>query len=297
VWTPDIEPLARFAGRSPRWGDPSKYLLEFRREGAQLVLTSDRSMADIARELGVHHKALGNWVSDERRRRARAAEPAAVSEAERDELRRLHKEVAELRTEREILRKAAAHFAKETTRVSRFRFVSEHRAEFGVKRLCRVLEVSRSGFYAWSGRPPSVRTVRDAELAVLIVEAHHRSRLTYRARRIHAELRRLDQRCSRRGRGLLGNPQTRARLDPPTHYLVHPDRATQRPVRRHRSLLQLRTHPTPPRPPQPRHLREDHRSRLKPRVHRTGARPAGFVDHGAAAPLSRPVDCGTSFLP
>jgi transposase len=97
-------------------GRPSKYPLEFRREAAQLVLTSDRSMADIARELGVHHKTLGNWVSDERRRRARAADSTSVNEAERDELRRLRKEVAELRMEREILRKAAAYFAKETTR-------------------------------------------------------------------------------------------------------------------------------------------------------------------------------------
>jgi transposase InsO family protein len=82
--------------------------------------------------------------------------------------------------------------------VSRFRFVSEHRDAFGVKRLCRVLEVSRSGFYAWQGRPPSARAVRDAELAGLIGEVHQRSRRTYGAPRVHAELRRLNQRCSRK---------------------------------------------------------------------------------------------------
>jgi transposase len=51
-------------------GETVEVPLEFRREAAQLVLSSDRSMADIARELGVHHKTPGNWVSDERRRRA-----------------------------------------------------------------------------------------------------------------------------------------------------------------------------------------------------------------------------------
>jgi Integrase core domain len=55
----------------------------------------------------------------------------------------------------------------------------------------------------------------------------------------------------RRSRGLLGHPQTRARLDPPAHNLVHPDRATHRRVRPHRGVLQPRAHPTPPRPPQP----------------------------------------------
>jgi transposase len=77
---------------------------------------SDRPLAQIARELGVHHKTLGGWVAQERRRRAQAADPEAVSESEREELRRLRKEVSELRMEREILRKAAAYFASETTR-------------------------------------------------------------------------------------------------------------------------------------------------------------------------------------
>ena len=38
--------------------------------------------------------------------------------------------------------------------MSRFRFVSEFAPDYGVKRLCRVLKVSRSGYYTWSRRPP-----------------------------------------------------------------------------------------------------------------------------------------------
>ena len=82
--------------------------------------------------------------------------------------------------------------------MSRFRFVSDHRGVYGVKGLCRILEVSRSGFYAWAARPPSDRAVRDAELGEVIIEVHQRSRRTYGSPRIHAELRRLGERCSRK---------------------------------------------------------------------------------------------------
>ena len=57
-----------------------------------------------------------NWVVADRGRVARAADPAALSEPELEELKRLRKENAELRTDREILRKAAAYFARETMR-------------------------------------------------------------------------------------------------------------------------------------------------------------------------------------
>lgn len=82
--------------------------------------------------------------------------------------------------------------------MSRFRFVHDHHDAYGVKRLCRVLGVSRSGYYGWRERPPSPRAVRDDELSGLISEIHTRSRTTYGAPRIHAELRRIDQRCSRK---------------------------------------------------------------------------------------------------
>jgi putative transposase len=54
---------------------------------------------------------------------------------------------------------------------------------------CRVLEVSTSGYYAWRSRPPSARAIRHAWLTDLIVEVHQRSRGTYGALRVHAELR------------------------------------------------------------------------------------------------------------
>jgi len=97
-------------------GRHSKYPEEFRRETVQLVLTTDKSMAEVARDLGINYKTLGNWVRAEQARQVRDAAPGALSESERVELRRLKKENAELKTEREILRKAAAYFAKETIR-------------------------------------------------------------------------------------------------------------------------------------------------------------------------------------
>ena len=55
--------------------------------------------------------------------------------------------------------------------------------------MCRVLEVSKSGYYAWRERPPSARSIADAELLVRIKTIHDESRGIYGAPRIHAELR------------------------------------------------------------------------------------------------------------
>ncbi|WP_426561340.1 IS3 family transposase [Angustibacter sp. McL0619] len=54
---------------------------------------------------------------------------------------------------------------------------------------CRLLRVSRSGYYEWLGRPPSPRAVADAALTATIVQVHQMSRCSYGAPRVHAELR------------------------------------------------------------------------------------------------------------
>jgi transposase len=97
-------------------GRPSRYPDEFRHEAVQMALASSDSSASIARRLGVNETTLRNWVANELAEQARQANPLSVSPSEFEELRRLRREVAELRLEKEILRKAAAYFAQETIR-------------------------------------------------------------------------------------------------------------------------------------------------------------------------------------
>ncbi len=74
--------------------------------------------------------------------------------------------------------------------MSRFRAVAELSADYPVKRLCRVLEVSRSGFYAWRTRPLSARRREDDQLLDVIRRIHAESRRTYGAPRVHGQLHR-----------------------------------------------------------------------------------------------------------
>jgi len=66
--------------------------------------------------------------------------------------------------------------------------VRAHRAEHRVATMCRVLEVSTSGYYAWLKREPSLREKADKKVTAKIRESHTRSRGTYGAPRIHADL-------------------------------------------------------------------------------------------------------------
>jgi len=64
--------------------------------------------------------------------------------------------------------------------------------------MCRMLGVSRSGYYDWKGRAPSGRSREDEALTETIREIHRRSRRTNGSPRVHAELGALGTRCSRK---------------------------------------------------------------------------------------------------
>jgi putative transposase len=82
--------------------------------------------------------------------------------------------------------------------VSIFNLIDAEKASYPVAVLCRMLGVSKSGYYAWRDRPPSERRQQDALLIEKIREIHSRSRETYGYPRVHAELRSLGVRCGRR---------------------------------------------------------------------------------------------------
>ncbi len=93
-------------GRRPR----RQFDEEFRSQAVRLVLDDGKTIAAVARDLDLTPSALRSWVLQARADRTHGR--TGLTTAEREELARLRKENRELRTEREILKKAAAFFAK-----------------------------------------------------------------------------------------------------------------------------------------------------------------------------------------
>ena len=90
-----------------------KFTDEFKREAVRLVQQGDGNVSQVARDLDLSVSALRKWVKEAEAEQGKAA-PEALSTAEREELRKLRRRVRTLEEEREILKKAAAFFAKES---------------------------------------------------------------------------------------------------------------------------------------------------------------------------------------
>lgn len=87
---------------------------EFKASAVALVLKEGKSVTRVAKDLDLTPSALGKWVEQARADTGKSTRGTLTTE-EKEELARLRKEVRELRLEREILKKAAAFFAKENT--------------------------------------------------------------------------------------------------------------------------------------------------------------------------------------
>jgi transposase len=163
------------------------YPEEFRREAVALVRSSEKSIPQLAAELGVSPQSLRNWTKQVQLDAGERRD--GLSSDERDELRRLRRENRRLEQERDILKKprpSSPRRARGGDRVSLHR-----RGEGQPSRLVAVRGAGRLalGLSAWQNRPPSSRASADAGLLELIELIHEESRRTYGSARVHSELR------------------------------------------------------------------------------------------------------------
>lgn len=89
-----------------------KYTQEYKAEAVELVISSGRPSAEIARDLGINEGTLTNWVNMAKKRGDIKEKPLSVSE--RAELEAVKKELQRVKMERDFLKKAAAWFARES---------------------------------------------------------------------------------------------------------------------------------------------------------------------------------------
>ena len=89
----------------------SSYPSEFKQDAVKLAVESDQSVAKTAKDLGVNANTLYTWITKYRQPESLASKGSGGNHPY-DELKRLRREIAQLKEERDILKKAAAYFAK-----------------------------------------------------------------------------------------------------------------------------------------------------------------------------------------
>ena len=159
-----------------------KFTREFKLEAVRLIKDRGVSYVQASQDLGVHTSQLRDWVKKLADDPQHAFPGQGQMKPEQLEIARLKREVTKLKAERDILKKAAAYFAKEID--VKFSFIAKHRGIWPADWLCGALGVSRGGFYAWLTRPRSQRSRSDEELGAKVRSSFLASDRTYGARRV-----------------------------------------------------------------------------------------------------------------
>ena len=163
------------------------YTKELREEAVKLVTEGGFSIPEVGRRLSVAPSTIRYWVKANREGKLKEVgkQQRPLTEIEM-ELARVKRELAEARMERDILKKAAAYFAKES--LPRYAIMKEMRFRYCIAAMCRIVKVSKSGYYKWLNRKPSKRVLEEGRLEVEIQAAHKRTRETCGPERLQHEL-------------------------------------------------------------------------------------------------------------
>ncbi|WP_338823519.1 IS3 family transposase [Neomoorella humiferrea] len=166
-----------------------KYDEEFKRNAVELCRTSGKTASQIAYDLGINSSMLNRWRREQEKYGERAfpglGKQMRGTELE-EENRRLKKELAIVQEERDNLKKSSGHLLQNTE--MKYRFIREHTGTFRVETMCRVLKVSRTGYYRWLKKPVSQRKIQDEIIKEKAEHIYNKSRKTYGSPRIHKQL-------------------------------------------------------------------------------------------------------------
>jgi transposase-like protein len=179
-------------GDAPAVARPRKYSDELNERAVRFYFESNRPIAHVAQDLGIHEEALRQWVrqadADSGRRRdlLKTDEREELKEAPEGERRASARE-RDLEGRLRLFRSGARPDPATVTR-----YVEERRDAFEVEPICRTLGVPVSRHYARRSRKPSARELADLELLVEIEAARSGRRRVYGARKTWKELRRRD---------------------------------------------------------------------------------------------------------
>jgi transposase-like protein len=156
-----------------------KFSPQFKAEAVQMVISTGRPIAEVARDLGIGDGTLGNWVNAWRRENPEPDQP--LSPVERARVKELEDEVRRLRMENEFLKSSSLLRAGAAV-AERCAVIDTEKANYKIAWMCRLLGVPRSSYYAWRNRAGTATTARRRELSVLVRAASEAGRGAYGCR-------------------------------------------------------------------------------------------------------------------
>jgi len=141
----------------------TQYSQEFKRVTIMRVISTGEAVAKVARDLGINKKTIHTWISKHKGNTGYTFPGSGMLSPEDQKLKRLEKENRELRVEKLNIKKGGSLLRQEPE-IKRFKFIKANRKDYRVAKLCKILQVSRSGYYAWDNRPISGRTKENKNL-------------------------------------------------------------------------------------------------------------------------------------
>ncbi|WP_221274519.1 IS3 family transposase [Thaumasiovibrio subtropicus] len=168
-----------------------RYTEEFKIQAVEQVTKHGHTLNSTAERLGVSYKSLCDWV----KRYEKPAEQRQQEDDQNAELRKLKAELKRVTMERDIFkgsRRVLCRGVKE-----KYTFISERLQRYPLKVMCQILEIQRSGFYAWQRKPLSCRAKEDQRLLGKIKQFWLESGCVYGYRNITIDLRSDGESCGK----------------------------------------------------------------------------------------------------